>query len=57
MWHRTLKMNSYWGKLLVDQGVGVFHIREGSSIGYKPKAYLRDYVYVAQDPKDELLLG
>lgn len=27
------------------------------AMGYKPKAYLRDYVYVAQDPKDELLLG
>ncbi|KAK0420762.1 hypothetical protein QR680_014870 [Steinernema hermaphroditum] len=25
--------------------------------GYKPKAYLRDYMYVAQDPKDQLLLG
>lgn len=26
-------------------------------LGYKPLAYLRDYTYVAQDPKDELLLG
>uniref|UniRef100_A0A8R1HYI5 acetyl-CoA C-acyltransferase n=1 Tax=Caenorhabditis japonica TaxID=281687 RepID=A0A8R1HYI5_CAEJA len=25
--------------------------------GYKPKAYLRDYMYVSQDPKDELLLS
>jgi len=25
--------------------------------GYKPKAYLREFVYVAQDPKDQLLLG
>ncbi len=25
--------------------------------GYKPKAYLRDWKYVAQDPKDQLLLG
>ncbi|VDP16309.1 unnamed protein product, partial [Soboliphyme baturini] len=25
--------------------------------GYKPKAYLRDYVYVAQDTRDQLLLG
>ena len=25
--------------------------------GYKPIAYLRDYVYVSQDPKDQLLLG
>ncbi|RCN51479.1 thiolase protein [Ancylostoma caninum] len=25
--------------------------------GYKPIAYLRDYQYVAQDPKDQLLLS
>lgn len=25
--------------------------------GWKPKAYLREYVYVSQDPKDQLLLG
>merc|ERR1712127_160229 len=27
------------------------------AMGYKPKAYLRDYTYTAQDPKDQLLLG
>lgn len=27
------------------------------SLGFKPKAYLRDFVYVSQDPKDQLLLG
>lgn len=27
------------------------------SLGLKPKAYLRDFVYVSQDPKDQLLLG
>lgn len=26
-------------------------------LGYKPKAYLREFVYVSQDPKDQLLLG
>lgn len=26
-------------------------------LGLKPKAYLREYVYVSQDPKDQLLLG
>jgi acetyl-CoA acyltransferase len=26
-------------------------------MGYKPKAYLRDFVYVAQDPRDQMLLG
>ncbi|XP_036079959.1 trifunctional enzyme subunit beta, mitochondrial isoform X2 [Rousettus aegyptiacus] len=27
------------------------------AMGYKPKAYLRDFLYVSQDPKDQLLLG
>lgn len=27
------------------------------SMGLKPKAYLRHYVFVSQDPKDQLLLG
>ncbi|XP_032127768.1 trifunctional enzyme subunit beta, mitochondrial [Sapajus apella] len=27
------------------------------AMGYKPKAYLRDFMYVSQDPKDQLLLG
>uniref|UniRef100_A0A8C8U476 Trifunctional enzyme subunit beta, mitochondrial n=1 Tax=Peromyscus maniculatus bairdii TaxID=230844 RepID=A0A8C8U476_PERMB len=27
------------------------------AMGYKPKAYLRDFTYVPQDPKDQLLLG
>ena len=27
------------------------------SLGYTPKAYLREHVFVAQDPNDELLLG
>ncbi|XP_043917549.1 trifunctional enzyme subunit beta, mitochondrial isoform X2 [Protopterus annectens] len=27
------------------------------AMGYRPKAYLRDFVYVSQDPKDQLLLG
>lgn len=26
-------------------------------LGLRPKAYLRDFVYVSQDPKDQLLLG
>jgi len=30
---------------------------KAKELGYKPKAYLRDFVYVAQDPKDQLLLG
>jgi acetyl-CoA acyltransferase len=27
------------------------------SLGLKPKAYLRNYVFVSQDAKDQLLLG
>lgn len=27
------------------------------AMGYKPLAYIRDFVYVSQDPKDQLLLG
>lgn len=30
---------------------------KAKQMGYKPKAYLRDFVYVAVDPKDQLLLG
>ena len=26
-------------------------------MGFKPKAYLRESVFVSQDPKDQLLLG
>jgi len=26
-------------------------------LGYKPKAYLRDFVYMSQDPIDQLLTG
>jgi len=27
------------------------------SLSYKPKVFIRDYIYVSQDPKEELLLG
>ena len=30
---------------------------KAKQLGLKPKAYLRSHVYVAQDPKDQLLLG
>lgn len=30
---------------------------KAKQLGLQPKAYLRDYVYVAQDPKEQLLLG
>jgi acetyl-CoA acyltransferase len=30
---------------------------KAKELGMKPIAYLRDYVYVSQDPKDQLLLG
>ncbi|XP_065843295.1 trifunctional enzyme subunit beta, mitochondrial-like [Oscarella lobularis] len=30
---------------------------KAKALGFKPKAYLREFVYVSQDPKDQLLLG
>jgi acetyl-CoA acyltransferase len=30
---------------------------KAKSLGLMPKAYLRDFTYVSQDPKDQLLLG
>ncbi|PSN46800.1 Trifunctional enzyme subunit beta [Blattella germanica] len=30
---------------------------KAKALGLKPKAYLRDFVYVSQDPNDQLLLG
>jgi len=30
---------------------------KAKQMGWKPKAYLRDYIFTAQDPKDQLLLG
>ncbi|XP_060769800.1 trifunctional enzyme subunit beta, mitochondrial [Neoarius graeffei] len=44
---------------LTDGGSAVLIMSEEKalSLGYKPKAYLRDFVYVSQDPKDQLLLG
>ncbi|BET02780.1 Thiolase, C-terminal domain [Nesidiocoris tenuis] len=31
--------------------------QKAKELGLKPKCYLRDFVYVSQDPKDQLLLG
>ena len=30
---------------------------KAKQLGLKPKAFLRDYLFVSQDPKDQLLLG
>jgi len=30
---------------------------KAKELGLKPKAYLREYTYVSQDPVDQLLLG
>ena len=30
---------------------------KAKQLGLKPKAYLRNFTYVSQDPKDQLLLG
>ncbi|KAL5016541.1 hypothetical protein ScPMuIL_006130 [Solemya velum] len=44
---------------LTDGGSACLIMSEEKALamGYKPKAYLRDFVYVSQDPKDQLLLG
>lgn len=30
---------------------------KAKQLGFKPKAYIRDFTYVSQDPLDQLLLG
>lgn len=35
----------------------IMNEQKALDLGLKPKAYLRSYTYVAQDPEDELLLG
>lgn len=30
---------------------------KAKQLGFKPKAYVRDFTYVSQDPVNELLLG
>lgn len=44
---------------LTDGASACLLMREEKALelGLKPKAYLRDYLYVSQDPKDQLLLG
>jgi len=35
----------------------ITHGEKAKQMGWKPKAFLRDFLFVSQDPKDELLLG
>jgi len=35
----------------------IYTEEKAKQMGWKPKAYLRDFTYVSQDPKDQLLLG
>jgi len=44
---------------LTDGGAAVLIMSEekAKQLGLKPKAYLREFVFVSQDPKDQLLLG
>lgn len=44
---------------LTDGASACLIMREDKALalGFKPKAYLREFVYVARDPKDQLLLG
>uniref|UniRef100_A0A2K6DW11 Trifunctional enzyme subunit beta, mitochondrial n=1 Tax=Macaca nemestrina TaxID=9545 RepID=A0A2K6DW11_MACNE len=45
--------------LLTDGASAMLIVAEEKALamGYKPKAYLRDFMYVSHDPKDQLLLG
>jgi len=44
---------------LTDGAAAVLIMSEekAKKLGLKPKAYLRDFIFVSQDPKDQLLLG
>ncbi|XP_065185117.1 trifunctional enzyme subunit beta, mitochondrial-like [Sycon ciliatum] len=44
---------------LTDGASAVLMMTEEKALamGFKPKAYLRDFVFMSQDPKDQLLLG
>ena len=44
---------------LTDGASSVLLMSEAKAkeLGLKPKAYIRDYLFVSQDPKDQLLLG
>src|SRR5699024_6637715 len=35
----------------------IMEVEKARQLGLTPKAYLREYTYVAQNPEDELLLG
>ncbi|PKU35116.1 trifunctional enzyme subunit mitochondrial [Limosa lapponica baueri] len=60
---------TYHPRIIINFGIELSRRTDGASaillmseekalaMGYKPKAYLRDFVYVSQDPKDQLLLG
>lgn len=55
-----IKYYLYFFKYLQTDGASaclVMSETKALEMGFKPKAYLRDYVYVSQDPKDQLLLG
>ena len=61
-WHSVLVnayMYSYNDMLQTDGASACLIMTEerALALGYKPKAYLRDFLYVSQDPKDQLLLG
>jgi len=55
--HGTLTAGN--SSTFTDGASAAFILSEESAreLGVKPKAYIREYVYVAQDPEDELLLG
>ena len=45
--------------VLTDGASACLNMREDKALalGFKPKAYLKEFCYVARDPKDQLLLG
>lgn len=48
-----------WGTLQTDGASATLIMSEEKALalGFKPIAYLRECVFVSQDPKDQLLLG
>lgn len=53
-------MTIYIYQLFLSDGASACLItteEKAKQMGWKPKAYLRDFLYVSQDPVDQLLLG
>ena len=53
---KILVDNALLYDLQTDGASACLIMTEEKALGYKPKAYLRDFIYISQDPKDQLLL-